>query len=249
MAGSDTPFWIVALAFLAFGWPALCAIGWLCARWHGLARKGWFGLSAAAAGYAALVAVDALAKGFLPLPLFFALAFAAPAAATYAVYCYFASSRPGRSRWRAALDLGPVSSRFWLGVVQPTALLALWVAAVIATGQGREWAPATLLIASLAALPAIMLVNCYVLFVDWKSRARMVLAAHAIPGAMVLAALAFVHGTPDVQQWGALALAPLAALPGGALRHPVAALALWALAIAGLLVAARARARAHGAEA
>jgi hypothetical protein len=246
MAQSETPSWIVALAFVAFAWPALCAIGGLCAGWRRLAHRGWFAVSAAAAGYAALVAVDELAKDFLTLPLFFALAFAAPSAATYAVYRCFTSGRPASPRWRTALDLGPISARFWFGVVQPTALLAFWIAAVIATGQGKEWAPAGLLIASLAALPAIMLVNCYVLFVAWKSRARMLLAAHAIPGAMALASLAFVHGTPDVREWGALALAPLAAVPGGALRHPVAAFALWALAIAGLLVAARARARAHG---
>ena len=135
--------------------------------------------------------------------------------------------------------MGSVSPRFWLGVVLPIVLLALWIALLIATGHGRQGAPLVMFFASFVALPATMLANCWVLFVNWKTRARLFLAGLALPALVGLAAALVVHATGHAQELGMLLLTPFLIFPDAVTQYPRAAFLLWLLAMVALVSAAR----------
>ena len=120
-------------------------------------------------------------------------------------------ARPDPSLKRSANGsnfMGPVqtslrvSTKFWLGAVTPAIGLALVVAAALATGQGKAEAPLLLFFASVVAVPGVLLLNCWVLFVAWSSRIRMLVAACAMPALVGLGALLVVHGTGHWREAG-----------------------------------------------
>jgi hypothetical protein len=135
-----------------------------------------------------------------------------------------------------------LSTKFWLGAVIPTIGLALVVAAAIATGRGKSEAPIVLFFASLFAVPAVLLLNCWVLFVAWSSRIRMLAAACAIPAVVGFGALLTVHGTGRWQDAGMFMLLPFLAVPA---TYPRAVAAVWAVALLVVLLVARAVQRAR----
>lgn len=137
-----------------------------------------------------------------------------------------------------------VATRFWLGVALPTVLLAAWILLVVLTGGGREWAPVVALIGAFVALPLSMLLNCWVLFVDWRGHARLAFAGLIIPAVVAAAIAAFVHGSGDVHRAGGMLLVPALALGRIAGHHPLVAFVAWGLALGALIIAARARVRA-----
>lgn len=129
-----------------------------------------------------------------------------------------------------------VAARFWLGAVLPAVALGLLIALVVATGQGRREAPMILFFASLVAVPAVMLVNSWVLFVDWASRSRLLAAALVIPAVVGVGGVLVVHGTGRWHQLGMLVLLPFLKVP---LTYPRVALALWLLAVVAAFLAAK----------
>lgn len=130
----------------------------------------------------------------------------------------------------------PLRFKFWLGLILPGAVLVAVVAFLLVTGSGKREAPAIVFFASLVAVPALVLANCWTLFVDWSSRVSLVLSAAVIPALFVLGALLFIHGAGRWQEAGIILLAPFLHLP---MRH-IGWLAMgWVAALAGLLLAAR----------
>lgn len=137
----------------------------------------------------------------------------------------------------------PVATRFWLGVALPAALLAAWILLVVLTGQGREWAPVAALLGAFVALPLVLLAGCWVLFVHWRSHARLAFAGLILPAIVGGGIAAFVHGAGAVQRAGALLLAPFLALGGVAGHFPLASFVAWGLALGLVIFAARRRGR------
>jgi hypothetical protein len=141
-----------------------------------------------------------------------------------------------------------VSARFWLGVALPTLVLVLFILfLVFATGYGRESAPVVVIILSFVALPATMLVNCWVLFVTWSDRALLFAAGLAVPLYVGCGMAIFVHGTTNDENVGLIMLAPFFMILGAGTRHPLALFAIWALGIIAFIL--RVRALAHKDEA
>ena len=136
-----------------------------------------------------------------------------------------------------------VASRFWLGVALPAALLAAWILLVVLTGHGREWAPVVALVGAFVALPLVLLAGCWVLFVSWRSHARLALAGLILPALIGGGIAAFVHGGGAVHRAGAMLLAPFLALGGIAGHFPLASFVAWGLALGLAIVAARRRGR------
>jgi len=132
-----------------------------------------------------------------------------------------------------------VSTRFWLGSVLPALALGLFIALVLATGQGRQEAPIILFFASLVAVPMVVLLNCWVLFVNWRLRLRLVASACVLPALIGIGSLLFVHGAGRWQDAGLVVLLPFLMVP---MRGIGVLTALWTVSIAGLLLAARLRA-------
>ena len=130
-----------------------------------------------------------------------------------------------------------MSTKFWLGVVIPAIGLALVVTAALATGQGKAEAPMLLFFASLVAVPGVLLLNCWVLFVAWSSRIRMLVAACAIPAVVGLGALLVVHGTGHWQEAGLFIFLPFQMVP---ITYPRAVGAVWILLLLLAVLAARA---------
>lgn len=128
-----------------------------------------------------------------------------------------------------------VWTRFWLGAVIPTAGLALVFAATIASGHGRAEAPLLLFFTSLVAVPAVLLLNCWVLFVAWSSRLSMLVAAGTIPAIVGLSGVLVVHGTGHWQEAGVYMLLPFLAIP---ITYPRAIGAMWAAGLLAVLWAA-----------
>jgi len=134
------------------------------------------------------------------------------------------------------LETMPLRTKFWLGLVLPAATLVVAIALVLASGRGRREAPAIVFFASLVAVPALVLVNCWTLFVAWSSRVRLVLSSAALPALFVLGAVAFVHGADGWQKAGMLVLAPFMHFP---MRHVGLLAAAWLGAVLGLLLTAK----------
>jgi hypothetical protein len=76
----------------------------------------------------------------------------------------------------------PVAARFWLGVALPTLIFVFFILFIVfAARVGQGFAPVVVLLLSAYALPVILLVNCWVLFVDWSSRKLLIAAGLAVP--------------------------------------------------------------------
>jgi hypothetical protein len=138
-----------------------------------------------------------------------------------------------------------VSTKFWLGAFIPAIGLALVVAAALATGHDKAEAPMLLFFASLVAVPGVLLLNCWVLFVAWSSGIRMLAAACAIPAVVGLGSLLVVHGTGRWQEAGIAILLPFLMVP---ITYARTVGAVWVLLLLVVLLVAGAvqRARERG---
>lgn len=136
-----------------------------------------------------------------------------------------------------------VATRFWLGVALPAVLLAAWILLVVLTGHGREWAPVVALFGGFVALPLVLLGGCWVLFVRWRSPARLALAGLILPALVGGAVAAFVHGSGAVHRTAAMLLAPFLALGGIAGHYPLASFVAWGLALGVVIFVAHRRGR------
>ena len=75
-----------------------------------------------------------------------------------------------------------VAARFWLGVALPTLIFVFFILfLVFATRLGQGFGPAGVLVLSVFALPVMVLVNCWVLFVNWRSRGLLFAAGLTLP--------------------------------------------------------------------
>ena len=119
-------------------------------------------------------------------------------------------------------------NRFLLGSVLPTVLLVVGLSLLLATGIGKREAPAIVFFASLFAVPAVLLLNCWVLFIAWSSSTRIALAAAVLPGLFALGALLAIHSTGGWQQLGMAVLMPFLPVP---MRHLELLAGLWAVAL------------------
>jgi hypothetical protein len=135
-----------------------------------------------------------------------------------------------------------LSTKFWLGAVVPAIGLALVFAAAIASGRGKGEAPMLVFFVSLVAVPAVLLLNCWVLFVAWSSPMRMLTAASMIPAVVGIGAVLVVHGTGRWVEAGMFLLFPFLLIPE---TNPRAVGAVWAVMLLVVLLAARAVQRAR----
>ena len=61
-------------------------------------------------------------------------------------------------------------------------LFVLFVLVIVfAIRLGQRFAPAGVFVLSVYAFPVLVLVNCRVFFVDWRSRSHLFAAGHAVP--------------------------------------------------------------------
>lgn len=75
-----------------------------------------------------------------------------------------------------------LASKFWLGIAFPLLLFVLFILFIVfAIRLGQGFAPAFVFVLSVYAVPVMLLVNCWVLFVDWRSRGRLFAAGLAMP--------------------------------------------------------------------
>jgi hypothetical protein len=136
---------------------------------------------------------------------------------------------------------GPVARRFWLGNALPIGLLSVFIVyLVVVTGHGKEWAPLAMLAASVVIVPVTMLVNCWVLFTHFSDRLVLFLAGLVLPFVVAAALTAYLHGTGDARHAGELFLVPFLMSLVAVGNHPLAAFAIWVLAMTLALLAARA---------
>jgi hypothetical protein len=142
-----------------------------------------------------------------------------------------------------------VAARFGLGVALPAALLAAWILLVVLTGGGREWAPVIAMVGAFVALPLALLLDCWVLFVDWRSHARLAFAGLILPALVGAGIAAFVHGSGAVHRAGAIVVVPFLAAGKAAGHAPLVAFVIWGVALSGVILAARARSAARHAPA
>jgi hypothetical protein len=245
---------MVALAWFTVASPALAVLFFLYAGRSVLRRKGLFLFAGIVLAYASFSLVNwaiqssvaRLWTTYGPAGESFAigvtvvLSLAVPAAVVFALFKHFTSGGPGMQRWETVLKGGPVAGRFWWGVALPTLGLALFIVLIVATGRGKEWAPMVAFFASFVAVPATMLINCWVLFVNWKNRGSFYLGASAIPAVVGIGMSLSVHGTGASQTFGAAVLAPILVVFGAAARFPRSAFALWIVAMIALYLGARA---------
>jgi hypothetical protein len=108
----------------------------------------------------------------------------------------------------------------------------------------REFTPLLLLVLSIVAVPAVMLVNCWTLFVSWRGSLPLLLAGLAMPALAGAVFTMFVHGRGVAKRAAEAALAPFGALLKAGGDFLLALLAVWLLAMAGLFLWARRRAAA-----
>jgi len=137
-----------------------------------------------------------------------------------------------------------VAARLGWGLVLSTLVSAvvIWFLTVV-TGSGREFAPLVALLIAFVALPVTMLVNSWVLFVRWRSRRSLFLCSLAIPSLLLSAIMLYVHGYGNVQELGALMLAPMFQMGRYVGSYPLLACCFWLLALTMLFLMARARQR------
>ena len=89
-----------------------------------------------------------------------------------------------------------VAGRFWLGVALPTLLLVLFLLfLVFVTGHGKGAGPASVFVLSFFAVPIMLIVNCWVLFVRWQDRGWLFAAGTALPLCVGFAAAYMIHGS------------------------------------------------------
>jgi hypothetical protein len=138
----------------------------------------------------------------------------------------------------------PVSTlaKLWWGVVLPALMLCGWVVLLMATA--REFMPLLLLVLSIVVVPAVMLVNCWTLFVAWRGSLPLLLVGLAIPAFAGAVLTMFIHGRGAAKRAAEAVLTPFGIVlkAGGDLL--LALLAVWLLAMAGLFLWARRRAAA-----
>jgi hypothetical protein len=135
-------------------------------------------------------------------------------------------------------------ARFGFGVVLPhVALIVFLLVLILVGGKGKEFAPVLALILAFVAVPMTVLINCWVLFVDWKGVASSFLAGLIVPALTGLAFALFMMPLGSDRDAGTVLLAPFALVTQAAGRYPLAAACAWVLALAALLLAARARTR------
>ena len=97
-------------------------------------------------------------------------------------------------------------------------------------------APMIVFFAALSAVPAVVLLNSWVLFVPWQRRASLLAAAAVLPAIFALGSALFIHGTGRWQELGMSPLVPFLMVP---MRGLGMMTALWALAVVALLLAAQ----------
>ncbi len=74
------------------------------------------------------------------------------------------------------------AAKFWLGVALPMLIFALFILFIVfAIRLGQGFAPAVVLLLSAYAFPVMMVVNCWVFFVDWRSRSHLFWAGLVVP--------------------------------------------------------------------
>ncbi len=135
-----------------------------------------------------------------------------------------------------------VAMRFWGGLILSTALMiGMILLFTLATGQGREWEPLAAFMISFVAVPLVMLVNCWVLFVSWRSKTLLVLASQVVPLFLVTAILLSVHGYGRLHDVGVILLAPFFSLGQGIGLFPLLAFCLWLTVMAAVLYLAHRR--------
>jgi hypothetical protein len=120
-----------------------------------------------------------------------------------------------------------------LGSVVPALFLSLCIALIVVSG--RDEAPMIVMFASLFAVPAVILLNGWVLFVDWQRRSRLVASASVLPTMIIIGSVLFVHGAGRWRDAGLLILLPFQIVPMQSLGTLTV---LWAIGIAGLLFTA-----------
>ena len=126
-----------------------------------------------------------------------------------------------------------ISTRFVLGSVVPAVFLTLCIVLIVVGGKGV--APMIVMLASLFAVPGVMLLNCWVLFVDWQRRYRLVVSAAVLPAILIVGSVLFVYGGGRWLAAGLLILLPIQMVPIQSLGILTT---LWGLGIAGLLFTA-----------
>lgn len=87
-----------------------------------------------------------------------------------------------------------LAAKFWLGVALPMlifVLFILFIVFVIRLGEG--FAPVVVLLLSAYAFPVIMLVNCWVFFIDWRTRSHLFAAGLAVPLCVGAFMAIFIH--------------------------------------------------------
>lgn len=78
-----------------------------------------------------------------------------------------------------------IAARLGWGVVLPMLLFGLYILVIVfAVRVGQGFAPAGVLVLSVFAFPVMLLVNCWVLLVDWQSRSSLVGAGFVVPVAV-----------------------------------------------------------------
>ncbi len=74
------------------------------------------------------------------------------------------------------------AAKFWLGVALPMLIFVLFILFIVfAIRIGEGFAPAVVLLLSVYAFPVMMLVNCWVFFIDWRRRSHLFAAGLAVP--------------------------------------------------------------------
>lgn len=117
----------------------------------------------------------------------------------------------------------PISllARLGNGVLLPMALFVLWQFALIASTSGTgSWAGMTVFFSSLVTVPALIVLDLWVLAVRWRSHFRALFAGFALPAAFGALEALVMHGSGRT-------LAPLES----ALENPFAPLVAIAFAI------------------
>lgn len=134
-----------------------------------------------------------------------------------------------------ALERVPLLMRFLLGSILPAFLLGLCFLIILAGGRGKGEAPMVVFFASLVAVPAVILLNCWVLFIPWHSLLRLFAFASILPAIITLGSALFVYGSGFLQNSGLVVLLPFLCVPMRGLRLLTT---VWAIAVASLLFTA-----------
>jgi hypothetical protein len=137
-----------------------------------------------------------------------------------------------------------IAARFWLGAALPTLALVLFILFLVFATGGKETGPVVVLIVSIVAVPATMLANCWVLFVNWNRRVLLFAGGLAVPSYVGCAMAIFLHGPANDANVGLRMIAPLFMIPNPVKTRDVLAMsAIWLLGIIALVVLARALAQ------